>query len=203
MRAEHALGLHGSDLEQQRVLVGEIMIKFLLLAPLASMTSSRPSDRTPLHGEISRRRDNPFARCRPPRARARRLFLRSSHAGNQVQLDLTVQFRIASDTGTIRSTKELIMSLLRNGETLPRLSIAKIGGGMLNLPDDLAGSFGVVLIIAGPGAPIATPNSRASNGRAPNLPNSVLKLRPSRRRRDDDARARRETRASLPCRFRR
>jgi peroxiredoxin len=46
-----------------------------------------------------------------------------------------------------------MMSFLRNGETLPRLSIAKIGGGMLNLPDDLAGAFGVVLIYRGAWCP--------------------------------------------------
>ncbi len=38
------------------------------------------------------------------------------------------------------------MTLLHNGDPFPRLSIAKIGGGTLNLPEDLKGSFGVILI---------------------------------------------------------
>lgn len=38
---------------------------------------------------------------------------------------------------------------LQNGENFPRLEIPAIGGGILNLPFDLAGSFGVVLIYRG------------------------------------------------------
>jgi hypothetical protein len=34
------------------------------------------------------------------------------------------------------------MPLLHNGDPFPRLSIAKVGGGTLNLPEDLKGSFG-------------------------------------------------------------
>ncbi|MGP8232214.1 MAG: redoxin domain-containing protein [Methylovirgula sp.] len=45
------------------------------------------------------------------------------------------------------------MPLLHNGETFTQLSIPKIGGGMLSLPDDLKGSFGVVLIYRGAWCP--------------------------------------------------
>jgi peroxiredoxin len=45
------------------------------------------------------------------------------------------------------------MPLLRNGETFPQLSIRKVGGGTLNLPGDLKGSFGVVLVYRGAWCP--------------------------------------------------
>jgi peroxiredoxin len=45
------------------------------------------------------------------------------------------------------------MPLLHNGDVFPRLSIPKPGGGALNLPEDLAGSFGVVLIYRGAWCP--------------------------------------------------
>jgi peroxiredoxin len=45
------------------------------------------------------------------------------------------------------------MPFLHNGDAFPRLSIAKGGGGTLNLPDDLKGSFGVVLIYRGAWCP--------------------------------------------------
>lgn len=45
------------------------------------------------------------------------------------------------------------MPLLHNGDAFPRLSIAKVGGGTLNLPEDLKGSFGVVLIYRGSWCP--------------------------------------------------
>ncbi len=45
------------------------------------------------------------------------------------------------------------MPLLHNGETFAQLSIPKVGGGTLNLPDDLKGSFGVVLIYRGAWCP--------------------------------------------------
>ncbi len=38
------------------------------------------------------------------------------------------------------------MPLLRNGDRFPRLSIRKVGGGRIELPDDLGGSFSVALI---------------------------------------------------------
>jgi peroxiredoxin len=38
------------------------------------------------------------------------------------------------------------MSRLRNGQLFPSLELPAIGGGTISLPDDLAGSYGVVLI---------------------------------------------------------
>ncbi len=45
------------------------------------------------------------------------------------------------------------MPLLRNGDRFPRLSIRKVGGGTIELPDDLGGSFGVALIYRGAWCP--------------------------------------------------
>jgi peroxiredoxin len=45
------------------------------------------------------------------------------------------------------------MALLHNGDAFPPLSIAKVGGGTLKLPDDLKGSFGVILIYRGAWCP--------------------------------------------------
>ncbi|TAN26849.1 MAG: redoxin domain-containing protein [Actinomycetota bacterium] len=41
------------------------------------------------------------------------------------------------------------MAGLRNGTRFPRLVMAKVGGGELHLPDDLQGSYGVVLAYRG------------------------------------------------------
>jgi peroxiredoxin len=45
------------------------------------------------------------------------------------------------------------MPLLRNGDRFPRLPIRKVGGGTIELPDELAGSFGAVLIYRGAWCP--------------------------------------------------
>jgi len=45
------------------------------------------------------------------------------------------------------------MSRLRNGQPFPSLQIAAVGGGTISLPDDLAGSYGVVLIYRGSWCP--------------------------------------------------
>lgn len=45
------------------------------------------------------------------------------------------------------------MPTLNNGDLFPRLSIRAVGGGTISLPDDLAGSFGVVLINRGSWCP--------------------------------------------------
>jgi peroxiredoxin len=41
------------------------------------------------------------------------------------------------------------VSRLHNGQHFPSLSLPAVGGGTVSLPDDLAGSFGVVLIYRG------------------------------------------------------
>src|SRR6476661_4941405 len=45
------------------------------------------------------------------------------------------------------------MPLLHNGDTFPRLTLDRVGGGSVSLPDDLAGAFGVVLIYRGAWCP--------------------------------------------------
>ena len=45
------------------------------------------------------------------------------------------------------------MTRLNNGDAFPRLSLSRTGGGTLNLPEDLKGSFGVVLIYRGAWCP--------------------------------------------------
>jgi peroxiredoxin len=45
------------------------------------------------------------------------------------------------------------MSRLENGQRFPALAVAAAGGGTISLPDDLAGSYGVVLIYRGAWCP--------------------------------------------------
>jgi peroxiredoxin len=45
------------------------------------------------------------------------------------------------------------MPLLRNGETFPRLLLRKLGGGTIELPDDLGGAYGAVLVYRGAWCP--------------------------------------------------
>jgi peroxiredoxin len=45
------------------------------------------------------------------------------------------------------------MSRLRNGQPFPPLEVPTVGGGTISLPDDLAGSYGVVLIYRGSWCP--------------------------------------------------
>lgn len=45
------------------------------------------------------------------------------------------------------------MPMLHNGERFPALTIATVGGGRLSLPDDLAGSYSVVLVYRGSWCP--------------------------------------------------
>jgi peroxiredoxin len=44
-------------------------------------------------------------------------------------------------------------TLLRPGDQLPTLSVARAGGGILHLPDDLVGHFGVILLYRGSWCP--------------------------------------------------
>lgn len=41
------------------------------------------------------------------------------------------------------------MPVLQNGDKIPELKIASVAGGTLSIPEDLAGSYGVVLIYRG------------------------------------------------------
>ena len=45
------------------------------------------------------------------------------------------------------------MSRLPNGQPFPSLEVPAVGGGTISLPDDLAGSYGIVLIYRGSWCP--------------------------------------------------
>jgi hypothetical protein len=45
------------------------------------------------------------------------------------------------------------MSRLDNGQAFPPLDVPAVGGGMISLPGDLAGSYGVILIYRGSWCP--------------------------------------------------
>jgi peroxiredoxin len=45
------------------------------------------------------------------------------------------------------------MSRLRNGQPFPSLEVPAVGGGTISLPDDLAGSYGVILLYRGSWCP--------------------------------------------------
>lgn len=45
------------------------------------------------------------------------------------------------------------MPRLENGQTFPSLALPQVGGGTLSLPQDLAGSYGVVLVYRGAWCP--------------------------------------------------
>jgi len=45
------------------------------------------------------------------------------------------------------------VSHLQNGEQFPSLAVPAVGGGTISLPDDLAGSYGIVLIYRGSWCP--------------------------------------------------
>ena len=57
------------------------------------------------------------------------------------------------------------MPFLHNGQRFPSLRLPAVGGGTLALPDDLAGSYGVVLIYRGSWCPYCSAQL-ASFGRA-------------------------------------
>ena len=44
--------------------------------------------------------------------------------------------------------------MLNNGQKFPEITLQAVGGGMIKLPQDLAGSFGVVLIYRGAWCPV-------------------------------------------------
>ena len=63
------------------------------------------------------------------------------------------------------------MSMLQNGQVFPSLQIPAVGGGVISLPGDLAGAFGVVLIYRGAWCPYCNAQlasfSRAADKFAP------------------------------------
>lgn len=48
------------------------------------------------------------------------------------------------------------MTLLSPGDAFPAISVPRVGGGAITLPDDLAGSYGVILITRGAWCPFCT-----------------------------------------------
>jgi peroxiredoxin len=62
------------------------------------------------------------------------------------------------------------VSHLQNGQQFPALSVPAVGGGIISLPDDLAGSYGIVLFNRGSWCPYCTAQlasfSRASQALA-------------------------------------
>ena len=62
------------------------------------------------------------------------------------------------------------MSHLQNGQQFPALSVPAVGGGTISLPEDLAGSYGIVLFNRGSWCPYCTAQltsfSRASQALA-------------------------------------
>jgi peroxiredoxin len=63
--------------------------------------------------------------------------------------------------------RRLIMALLHNGAVFPTLKVDAVGGGTISLPDDLAGSYGVVLFYRGSWCPYCNAQL-AAFGRAQN-----------------------------------
>ncbi|MFB9831471.1 peroxiredoxin family protein [Actinoallomurus acaciae] len=53
------------------------------------------------------------------------------------------------------------MTLLRPGDPFPTLTVPRVGGGSLVLPDDLQGHFGVILVYRGQWCPYCNAQLRA------------------------------------------
>lgn len=68
----------------------------------------------------------------------------------------------AARGGVCMSLKEKRMSpLLAPGDSFPALAVARSGGGQINLPEDLAGVYGVVLLYRGSWCPYCNAQLRA------------------------------------------
>jgi peroxiredoxin len=61
------------------------------------------------------------------------------------------------------------VALLNPGDPFPRLTVPKIGGGAITLPDDLTGGFGVVLFYRGSWCPYCNAQLRAFQRSADSL----------------------------------
>jgi peroxiredoxin len=68
------------------------------------------------------------------------------------------------------------MSLLQPGDAFPPLSLRRVGGGSLTLPDALAGSFGVVLFYRGSWCPYCNAQLRAFQRAADSLAEVGVKV---------------------------
>jgi peroxiredoxin len=68
------------------------------------------------------------------------------------------------------------MSPLHNGQTFPHLEIPAVGGGLIDLPQDLAGSYAVVLIYRGHWCPFCNEQMAAFASAAKALESEGLKV---------------------------
>ncbi len=68
------------------------------------------------------------------------------------------------------------MPLLQNGERFPHLEIPAVGGGIINLPQDLAGSYAVVLIYRGHWCPFCNEQMASFAGAAEALEKEGIKV---------------------------
>lgn len=68
------------------------------------------------------------------------------------------------------------MQRLMNGQKFPALELPKVGGGMLKLPDALAGSFGVVLVYRGDWCPFCNKQLAAFEKASANLEKIGIKV---------------------------
>jgi thiol-disulfide isomerase/thioredoxin len=65
---------------------------------------------------------------------------------------------------------------LRNGQIFPHVEIPAVGGGVLNLPQDLAGSFGVVIIYRGHWCPFCNEQMAAFASASETLAKEGIKV---------------------------
>ena len=68
------------------------------------------------------------------------------------------------------------MPALQNGQIFPHLEIPSIGGGFIDLPHDLAGSFGVVLIYRGHWCPFCNEQMASFAGATEALAREGIKV---------------------------
>lgn len=68
------------------------------------------------------------------------------------------------------------MSRLQNGQVFPNLEIPAVGGGSLDLPRDLAGSYGVVLVYRGHWCPFCNEQMAAFADAAAALDGEGIKV---------------------------
>jgi peroxiredoxin len=68
------------------------------------------------------------------------------------------------------------MTALRNGDAFPSLTIGAVGGAAISLPDDLAGSYGVVLMYRGSWCPYCNTQLAAFSRAAQKLSDLGVKV---------------------------
>ena len=69
-----------------------------------------------------------------------------------------------------------MLQRLQNGQTFPRVEIPAVGGGVLNLPHDLAGSFGVIIVYRGHWCPFCNEQMAAFASASESLAKEGVKV---------------------------